>query len=79
MTTIQQVEETSLPVQKISNASSESSVYDYGRDPENLRPQNSQPLQQKLGMFMGVFIPVTLAIWGVILFFRLGVLVGQVC
>jgi len=77
MTTIPQIEETSLPIQKISNASSESSVYDYGRDPQNLRPQNAQPLQQKLGMFMGVFIPVTLAIWGVILFFRLGVLVGQ--
>jgi potassium/chloride transporter 9 len=32
---------------------------------------------EKLGMIMGVLIPVILSIWGVILFLRLGVLVGQ--
>lgn len=40
---------------------------------KNVEPEKSE----KLGIVMGVIIPVILSIWGVILFLRLGVLVGQ--
>lgn len=53
--------------------------YDTENVKETILIQQKEPQvkSEKLGIMTGVIIPVILSIWGVILFLRLGVLVGQ--